>query len=90
MSYRLNDHRVSPYFSAGALFTKSITFTEALVKTDGMIGAGLDYRIDSGLSLLFQPTASYGIFQPVSDDFPRYVNYRSYSLGVQTQLIWHF
>ena len=90
MSYRLNDHRLSPYFSAGALFTKSITFTEALVKTDGLIGVGLDYRFDSGLSLLFQPTASYGIFQPVPEAFPRYVNYRSYSLGIQTQLIWHF
>lgn len=90
MSYRLNDHRLSPYFSAGALFTKSITFSEALVKTDGVIGVGLNYRLDSGLSLLFQPTASYAIFQPVPDAFPKYINYRSYSLGVQTQLIWRF
>ncbi len=90
MSYRLNDHRLSPYFSAGALFSKSITFTGALVKTDGLIGVGLDYRLHSGLSLLFQPTASYAIFQPVPDAFPRYVNYRSYSLGIQTQLIWRF
>ncbi|QDK79945.1 outer membrane beta-barrel protein [Spirosoma sp. KCTC 42546] len=90
LSYRLNDHRLSPYFSAGALFTKSITFTEALVKTDGLIGVGLDYQLHSGLSLLVQPTASYGIFQPVPDAFPRYINYRSYSLGIQTQLIWHF
>lgn len=90
LSYRLTDHRLSPYFSAGALFIKSITFTNALVKTEGLVGAGLDYRFRSGLSLLVQPTASYGIFQPVRAAFPDYENYRSYSLGVQTQLILHF
>lgn len=90
VSYRLTTHRLSPYFSAGALLTKSITFTEALIKTDAVIAAGLDYRFDSGLSLVLQPTASYGFTPPVSDTFRPYVNYRSNSLGVQTQLIWRF
>lgn len=90
MSYRLTTRRLSPYFSAGALFTKSITFTQALVKTDAVIGAGLDYRFYSGLSLLLQSTASYGFSPPVPDTFRPYVNYRSNSLGVQTQLIWRF
>lgn len=90
VSYRLTTHRLSPYFSTGAFFTKSITFTEASINTDGMIGIGLDYRLDSALSLLIQPTASYSFTQPVNNTVYRFTNYSSYSLGIQTQLIWHF
>jgi hypothetical protein len=90
MNYRLTKHRMSPYFSVGALFAKSKTFTEAPIRTDAVAGVGVDYRFNSSLSLLVQPTASYSLEQPVNTDGFQYSNYRSYSLGVQTQLIWHF
>lgn len=90
VSYRLTNRRLSPYFSTGATFTNSKTFTEAPVKTDGVVGVGLDYRFHSGLSLLLQPTGSYSFSRPVNDAFFQFTNYTSYSLGVQTQLIWHF
>lgn len=50
VSYRLTDRRLSPYFSIGATLTKSKTFTEAPIKTDGVVGVGLNYRSDSGFS----------------------------------------
>lgn len=90
ISYRLTDKRLSPYFSAGALFTKSKTFTEAPIKADGIIGIGLTYRFDPGVSLLLQPTAGYPLTRPASDAFYRVDNYSSYSFGIQTQLIWRF
>lgn len=90
VSYRLTTHRLSPYFSTGAFFTKSITFDEAPVKTDGVVGIGLDYRFNSGLSLMLQPTASYSFSPPTNNTVYQFTNYSSYNLGVQTQLIWHF
>lgn len=90
VSYRLTDRRLSPYLSAGAIFAKSKTFTEAPIKIDGVVGAGLNYRFDSGLSLLVQPTVSYSLTKPVNDAFYQVTNYSFYSLGVQTQLIWRF
>jgi hypothetical protein len=90
INYRLNDHRLSPYFSAGATFARSRTFTARPLTTDGVVGVGVNYRINPGLSLLVQPTASYSFYRPASDPFYTYAKYLSYSLGVQTQLIWHF
>lgn len=90
VSYRSTGHRLSPYFSAGAIFTQSKTFTERPITTDGVVGVGLNYRIDSGLSLLLQPTASYSFYRPASDAFYQVANYSAHSLGVQTQLIWRF
>ncbi len=90
VSYRLTNRRLSPYFSAGAIFAKSETFTEAPIKTDGVVGVGLNYRFDSGLSLLVQPTASYSFTKPVSDAFFQFTKYSSYSVGLQTQLVWYF
>lgn len=90
VSYRLTNRRLSPYFSTGVIFTKSNTFTGRPITTDGVVGVGLNYRIDSGLSLLLQPTASYSFYRPANDAFYQFTNYNSNSLGVQTQLIWHF
>lgn len=90
VNYRSTGHRLSPYLSAGAIFTQSKTFTERPITTDGVVGIGLNYRIDSGLSLLLQPTASYSFYRPASDAFYQVANYSAYSLGVQTQLIWRF
>ena len=90
VNYRLNDHRLSPYFSAGATLTRSRTFTARPLTTDGVVGVGVHYRIDTGLSLLVQPTASYSFYRPASDAFYSYTKYLSYALGVQTQLIWRF
>ncbi len=90
VNYRLTDRRLSPYFSAGALFVKSKTFTEAPIKTNGIVGIGFDYRFHSGLSLLVQPTVSYLFYKPANDAFFEFTKYSSYSLGLQTQLIWHF
>lgn len=90
VSYRLTSHRLSPYFSVGTTFTKSKTFTAAPIKTDGVIGVGLNYQLHSGLSLLLQPTASYSFTKPVDDAFTQFTKYSSYGIGVQTQLIWQF
>lgn len=90
VSYRLTAHRLSPYFSGGAFLVKSKTFTTAPIKVNGLLGVGLDYRIGSGLSVLVQATASYLFYKPADDPYFQFSNYDSYSLGVQTQLIWHF
>lgn len=90
VSYRLTDHRLSPYFSTGAVFTKSKTFTERPLTTDGVVGVGLNYKFDSKLSLLLQPTASYSFYRPASDAFFTFTQYRSPSFGLQTQLIYQF
>jgi hypothetical protein len=89
-NYRLNDNRLSPYFSAGATFTRSQTFTARPLTTDGVVGIGANYRINPNLAFLVQPTASYSFYKPASDAFYTFTKYRSYNLGVQTQLIWHF
>lgn len=90
VNYRLTSHRLSPYFSGGAIFAKSKTFTGRPITTDGVVGVGLNYRIDSGLSVLLQPTASYSFYRPANDAIIAFTQYNSYSLGLQTQLIWHF
>jgi hypothetical protein len=90
VSYRLTDRRLSPYFSTGAIFTKSQTFTGRPLTTDGVIGIGLNYRVDSRLSILLQPTASYSFYRPASNASFSFTKYNSYSLGLQTQLIWNF
>ena len=90
VSYRLTDRRLSPYFSTGATFTNNKTFTDAPINSEGVIGVGLDYRLHSGLSILLQPTVSYSFTKPVNDDFYRTTDYTSYSVGLLTQLIWHF
>lgn len=87
-NYRMTDRRLSPYFSAGALLGKSQT--SAPVKMNGVIGIGVDYRFNSSLSLLLQPTATYLFNKPISDPLFQISGYSSYSLGVQTQLIWRF
>lgn len=90
VNYRLTDRRLSPYFSTGVLFAKSKTFTDDNLWTEGMVGAGVDYRFQSGLSLLLQPTASYSFYKPAINSASQTINYRSYSFGAQTQLIWRF
>ncbi|AUD04095.1 porin family protein [Spirosoma pollinicola] len=90
VNFRLTDRRLSPYFSTGIIFARSNTFTARPVTTDGIVGVGLIYRFDAGLSLLVQPTASYGFYRPSSDAVYTLTQYSSYSLGLQTQLIWSF
>jgi len=90
LSHRLTDSRLSPYFSVGAILAKSKTFTECPITTEGVVGIGLNYRINSGLAILVEPTASYSFCRPANDSFYTYSQYRSYSFGIQTQLIWYF
>ena len=90
VNYRLTDRRLSPYFSTGVIFARSSTFTGRPITTDGVVGVGLIYRLDAGLSLLVQPTASYSFYRPASDAVYTLTQYSSYSLGLQTQLIWSF
>ena len=90
VNYRLTTHQLSPYFSGGAFLVKSKTFSEAPTKVNGVLGVGLDYRIRSGLSVMVQATASYLFYKPADDLYFQFANYSSYSLGAQTQLIWHF
>ena len=90
VNYRLTDRRLSPYFSTGALFSRSNTFTGRPITTDGVVGVGLVYRLDEGLSLLLQPSASYSFYRPAGDAVYTLIQYSSYSLGIQTQLIWRF
>ncbi len=89
VSYRLTNRRLSPYFSAGTFFTKSITFTSPL-QTDGVIAAGIDYQLGPVMSLLVQPTASYSFSPPVNDVVYQFSNYQSYNVGIQAQLLCRF
>lgn len=89
VNYRLSDRPLSAYISAGAFLSKSKTFSDEPVKSNALIGVGLDYRLNSKLSLLLQPTASYLLYKPASNTLFQYNNYNSYSFGLQTQLIWH-
>jgi hypothetical protein len=90
VNYRLTNRRLSPYLSTGAIFTRSNTFTGRPITTDGVVGIGLNYRIDSALSLLLQPTASYSFYRPANDAVYTLTQYSSYNLGVQGQIIWYF
>jgi len=89
INYRLSEHRLSPYFSAGALLGKSATNTHESVKAHALIGAGLDCKLNSRLSWLLQPTASYLLSKPINNILFEYNYFRSHSLGLQAQLIWH-
>ena len=90
VNYRLTQRRLSPYFSTGAIFARSNTFTGRPITTDGVVGIGFSYRLDAGLSMLVQPIASYSFYRPANDAVYNYTQYSSYSLGLQTQLIWSF
>ncbi|RYF68159.1 MAG: hypothetical protein EOO39_19925 [Cytophagaceae bacterium] len=56
VDYRLTNRRLSPYFSAGVVLAKSKTFTDDHLWTEGVVGAGVDYRFDSRLFSLLNPT----------------------------------
>lgn len=90
ISYRLSDHRLSPYFSAGALLEKGQNFSDAPLETNALIGVGLDYRLNSSFSLLVQPTVSYFLGAQTKNPLLLYNHYRDYSVGLQAQLVWHF
>ncbi|ARK10199.2 hypothetical protein A6C57_07565 [Fibrella sp. ES10-3-2-2] len=81
-NYRLTDQRLSSYFSAGVVLAKSKTFTDDHLWTEGVVGAGVDYRFNSRLSLLVQPTASYSFYKPAVNHTSQTLNYKAYSVGV--------
>jgi hypothetical protein len=89
VNYQLTEGRLSPYFSIGALWAKAAKLAGGS-KTSGLVGIGLNYRFSSALSLLLQPTASYSFKRPSNTSVLQFSNYTNYTLGVQTQLNWHF
>lgn len=89
-NYRMTTQRLSPYFSVGGFLVKSTTFNEAPIKVNGVVGVGMTYRIDSGLSVLLEPTASYQFYKPTDEPTIQYFKYNSYSIGIQAQLNYHF
>ncbi|GAB3755934.1 outer membrane beta-barrel protein [Spirosoma pomorum] len=89
INYRPSIHRFSPYLSAGTFLTKNKTDAAAPININGSVGIGVDYRINSGLSLLIQPTASYLFTRLANTTQVEYDYKKSYSFGLQTQLIWH-
>ena len=89
-NYRLTTHRLSPYFSAGIFLEKNKSVTNDPFKTNAVIGAGVDYRINSRFSLLVQPTGSYLLYKPSNSGLVVYNSFNSYKLGVQVQTVWHF
>ena len=89
LNYRSCAHRLSPYFSAGAVFNVNAWGNEP-VKTSLVLGAGIDYRISTKLSWLFQPTFNYLLYNPADTPLVQFINYEAYAFGVQTQLLWHF
>lgn len=82
--------RLSSYFSAGIVLSQNKAFTDYHLWLEGVVGAGADYRFNSRLSLLIQPTASYSFYKPAVNPASQTLNYKAYSVGVQTQLIWRF
>ena len=89
LNFRSSTHRLSPYFSAGPVFS----FYKVVgnqVKTSLIIGAGVDYRFNDKLSWLIQPTYSYLLYNPADTTFEQFIDYEAYAFGVQTQLIWRF
>ncbi|GAB3513025.1 hypothetical protein GCM10027341_54610 [Spirosoma knui] len=90
IGYRLSQSRLAPYVSAGMLFSnESMTANRVGIKTSALVGAGIDYQINSRWSLLIQPTGSYRLNRPIETNSDQFGTYRSYQLGIQTQLIWH-
>ena len=90
VNYRLSTRRLSPYFSAGFFLEKNRSLTNDPFKTNAVVGAGLDYRVNSKFSLLVQPTGSYLLYKPSNSSLIVYNSFNSYKLGVQVQTVWHF
>ncbi|MCZ0211401.1 outer membrane beta-barrel protein, partial [Streptomyces sp. UMAF16] len=90
INYRLSDKRLAPYFSVGALFEKNKAVSSNPLNANAVLGAGLDYKINSKLSWLIQPTASYLLNKPDNTPLYQINSYNSYRIGIQTQLLIHF
>ncbi|GAB3545362.1 outer membrane beta-barrel protein [Spirosoma fluminis] len=88
INYRFGQNRLAPYLSAGAGFAKNTSIKQSRIGISAIAGLGLNYRINSGISLLLQPTASYLLSSPENDSAVNWNSFRSYQLGVQAQLIW--
>jgi hypothetical protein len=89
LNYRSSAHRLSPYFSAGAVFNVN-TWSNEPVKTSLILGAGIDYQINTKFSWLLQPTFDYLLYNPADTPSQQFINYEAYAIGVQTQFLWHF
>lgn len=94
VNYQSATRRLSPYFSAGTLFSfPAITFFSGSdnpgkfgnrrVRVVPAVAAGLHYRLNAHLSLSAQPMLSY--YLPNSKEI---TYYNSYRLSVQTQLVY--
>ncbi|GAB3785722.1 hypothetical protein GCM10028818_47840 [Spirosoma horti] len=90
INYRLSNRRLSPYFSVGTIFEKNKSASNDPLKTNAVMGVGVDYKISSKLSWIIQPTASYLINKPDNTAFYQFSKYNSYKVGLQTQLVVHF
>lgn len=85
INYATSSNRLSPYLSVGALFDYQLgQFDQGTIKTSGLVAAGIKYRINPNLSLVVQPTGSYLFEKNFAQKF------RSYQVGLQTQLVWRF
>ncbi|WP_460933342.1 outer membrane beta-barrel protein [Spirosoma humi] len=90
VNYQMIKSRLSPYFSIGTLLAKTAKMDSKSIRISGLFGVGLNYRFTSALSLLLQPTVSYSFKRPISNSVIQFTNYTNHTLGVQTQLNWHF
>lgn len=97
LNFRSATNRLSPYFSAGALFNYQLGQHNQLtdknaIQTSLQIGAGVSYRINKNLSLVGQPFGSYRLknhtYLPQPANLDQHI--KSYQIGLQTQLIYHF
>lgn len=92
VNFQSSERKLSPYFSAGALWnfrtTSRVNVPEVgtvIFKSDSRtrriapsVGAGMIYNFDSRLSLVAQPTFTY--FIPPAD-----IHMREYQIGLQLQ-----
>lgn len=97
INFRSSDKKLSPYFSAGALWNfnttshldtsdgKTVTFKSSSKKSRvaPIVGAGIVYDFAAHWSLIAQPTFSYTI--PESG-----TNYKSYRAGFNAQIMYRF
>ena len=94
VNYRLSNRRLAPYLSAGAFFAKDkkdkLDDPLRTTRTHALLGIGVDYKINSKLSWLLQPTASYMLTKPANQLPFQFASYNSYWIGLQTQLLIHF
>ncbi|MDQ6477080.1 outer membrane beta-barrel protein [Dyadobacter sp. LHD-138] len=95
VNFQTSERKLSPYFSAGALWNFGTTsrvdipdMGTAIFKSDRntsrvspMVGAGVVYQFSPHLSLIAQPTFSYAI--P-----PSGIHMRAYRLGFNAQLMF--